>query len=201
MQRPNIEQHPLKAFIPQGAKALMLGTFPPKQTKWSIDFFYPNKINDMWRIFGNIFYNDSTYFIDKDLGIFDKEKIIQHLNQWGIAIYDTATEVIRLKDNASDKFLQIVTPINLSEILNNHPKISVIITTGEKAATTIAEITNSTKPKMGERSEILINDKIIEHYRMPSSSRAFPMSLANKSAIYAHIFSVIFKKNFYFCTK
>lgn len=201
MNQDSIEQHPLKPFIPDGATVLMLGTFPPKQERWSMEFFYPNKINDMWRIFGNIFYKNSTYFISEETGTFDKQRIIQHLNAWGIALFDTASEVIRLRDNASDKYLQIVTPIDLPNILNNHPTITTIITTGEKAASTIAEITNSATPKMGTRTELLINDKVLKHYRMPSSSRAYPMSLANKSAIYAGIFSEIFKKNFYFCTK
>lgn len=200
MNKQTIEHHPLKPFIPQNATVLMLGTFPPKQEKWSMEFFYPNKINDMWRIFGNIFHNDSTYFTEKETGKFNKEKIINHLNHWGIALYDTATEVIRLKENASDKFLQIITPINLADILANNPNISVIITTGEKAAATIADITNSEKPNMGENSIILINNKKLTHYRLPSSSRAYPMSLANKSMIYARIFRGIFKKNFYFCT-
>ena len=43
----NIEQHPLRPFLPEGAQVLMLGSFPPPRSKWSMDFFYPNYINDM----------------------------------------------------------------------------------------------------------------------------------------------------------
>ena len=70
-----IEKHPLKPFLPKEAKLLMLGSFPPKQERWSMNFFYPNWINDMWRIMGLIFYEDKHYFEIKGEKKFDKEKI------------------------------------------------------------------------------------------------------------------------------
>ena len=44
------ELHPLEPFLPVGARLLMLGSFPPQRVRWSMDFFYPNLQNDMWRI-------------------------------------------------------------------------------------------------------------------------------------------------------
>ena len=51
-----IEVHPLPPFAPEGAKMLMLGSFPPPRARWKMDFFYPNFQNDMWRIFGVVFF-------------------------------------------------------------------------------------------------------------------------------------------------
>ena len=45
-----IEKHPLEPFLPAKAKLLMLGSFPPQKKRWSMDFYYPNLNNDMWRI-------------------------------------------------------------------------------------------------------------------------------------------------------
>ena len=102
-----LEKHPLEPFLPQNARILMLGSFPPKHDRWSMEFFYPNFINDMWRIMGTIFYKDRNHFITAGgrSKKFDKEKIIEFCNDKGIALYDTATQIRRLKDNASDKFL------------------------------------------------------------------------------------------------
>ncbi len=61
---PSFEQHPLKPFLPANAKVLMLGSFPPQQKRWSMDFFYPNFQNDMWRIMGLIFFADKNIFVD-----------------------------------------------------------------------------------------------------------------------------------------
>ena len=44
------EQHPLKPFLPANARLLMLGSFPPQRKRWSMEFYYPNWNNDMWRI-------------------------------------------------------------------------------------------------------------------------------------------------------
>ena len=46
---PVTERHPLEPFLPQNARILMLGSFPPPKARWSMEFFYPNWINDMWQ--------------------------------------------------------------------------------------------------------------------------------------------------------
>ena len=131
--RPPIERHPWPPYIPDGARYLFLGTFPPKPIRWSMEFFYPNKTNDFWKIMGLLFMNDREALWDSASGRYDLAAIKSLLDHEGIALWDTAMAVRRLKDNASDKFLEIVEPIDLSALLDTHPTISQIITTGEKA--------------------------------------------------------------------
>ena len=90
----DIESHPLQPFIPEGARLLMLGSFPPARHRWSMDFFYPNFQNDMWRIFGLVFFGDKDHFVDNEARTFRREDIIELLNRKCIALYDTATKVI-----------------------------------------------------------------------------------------------------------
>ena len=52
------ELHPLGFFLPENTRLLMLGSFPPPKARWSMDFYYPNIQNDMWRILGLIFYGN-----------------------------------------------------------------------------------------------------------------------------------------------
>ena len=89
------ENHPLEPFLPGNAILLMLGSFPPQKKRWSMDFFYPNWSNDMWRIFGLVFFNQKDYFVVPDKKAFDKERIIEFLKEKGIALYDTACVVKR----------------------------------------------------------------------------------------------------------
>ena len=56
------ELHPLPFFLPKNAKVLFLGSFPPTKNRWSMDFYYPNLQNDMWRIIGLVFFNDKNHF-------------------------------------------------------------------------------------------------------------------------------------------
>ncbi|MEE3475906.1 MAG: uracil-DNA glycosylase family protein, partial [Candidatus Cryptobacteroides sp.] len=58
------EPHPFEPFLPANAKVLRLGSFPPQEKRWSIKFYYPNFINDMWRIIGLVFFGDKDRFID-----------------------------------------------------------------------------------------------------------------------------------------
>lgn len=182
-QQPAIETHPWEPFIPDGARILIMGTFPPASNKWSMDFYYPNPINDFWRIMGLIFYNDKDYFWNADKKVFELEPIINFLNAKKIALNDTARSVRRLKGNASDKFLEIIEPVPLYDLLSRMPDCHCIATTGEKAAKVIAEITSTPVPKMGEK--VMSGD--ISIWRMPSTSRAYPMKLADKAAFYAKL--------------
>ena len=184
----NIERHPLSPFLPQQAQLLMLGSFPPKQERWSMDFFYPNWINDMWRIMGIIFYDDAHHFEIKGEKRFDRTSITDFCNERGIALYDTALEVRRLRDNASDKYLEIVTPTDISLLLQSIPLCHTIVTTGEKATDTICNTLQLPRPQVGGYSRGSYINRNITLYRMPSSSRAYPMSLHNKAAIYRTMF-------------
>lgn len=186
---PSIEEHPLLPFLPHNAKLLMLGSFPPQKKRWSMDFFYPNLQNDMWRIFGYIFFQDKEYFLLPNKKAFDKELIIRFLNEKGIALYDTATSVRRLQDNASDKYLEVVEPTDIRLLLKQLPHCQAIVTTGQKATDTILEQIEADEPTIGKNSTFFIDDKCYRLYRMPSSSRAYPLSLEKKATVYQFMFN------------
>lgn len=183
-----IEIHPFEPYVPDGARFLFLGTFPPKAEKWSMEFFYPNKINDMWRIMGLLFFSDRDHFWNAEERRFMIEPIKRFLDSRRIAMYDTARRVRRLKDNASDKFLDIVEPVNLEAMLTATPSIEVVVTTGEKAASVVAMLTGSELPAVGECQEIEVAGRTVRHYRMPSTSRAYPLALEKKAAAYGALF-------------
>lgn len=182
------EQHPLRPFLPQNAIMLMLGSFPPKKERWSINFFYPNFQNDMWRIMGTIFFDYKDHFVLDGLKKFDYNKIVDFCTQQGIAIYDTASAVRRLKDNASDKFLEVVEQTNLTRLLAQIPNCQTIVTTGEKATDTIVGQYGCNKPKVGAWENLNIEGKSYRFYRMPSSSRAYPLALQKKAEAYRLMF-------------
>lgn len=183
-----IETHPLEPFFPSNARILMLGSFPPKQERWSMNFYYPNMQNDMWRIFGLIFFCDKNYFLHNTQKAFNEDKIKEFLIDKGIALSDTARSVIRLKDNASDKFLEIVEAITLPRVLTELPLCKAIVTTGQKATDTVLLQVNCIEPKVGSSSEFTFEERIIQLYRMPSSSRAYPKPLTEKADIYKTMF-------------
>ncbi|MHA3059710.1 uracil-DNA glycosylase family protein [Acinetobacter sp. ANC 4636] len=193
MSESMTETHPLHPFLPQNAQLLMLGSFPPPQNKWKMRFYYPNFQNDMWRIMGICFFNDKNHFLDLDNKNFFQPQIEEFLTGKGIAIFDAACEVIRLKGNASDQFLQVVQATDLSALLNKIPECHSIMTTGDKATDTL--MTNfpedTLKPKFTAPSQVNFLNRSLNLYRLPSSSRAYPLALEKKAEIYADFFKNI----------
>ncbi|MFW1806738.1 uracil-DNA glycosylase family protein [Acinetobacter ursingii] len=188
-----IESHPLQPFLPSNAKLLMLGSFPPPKERWKMDFYYPNYQNDMWRIFGYLFFDDKNYFLDLENKNFKQQQIHNFLIEKGIAIFDTAVQVQRLKGNASDKFLQIVTPTNLQDLLEQIPLCNTLMTTGDKATETLmlSLPENTEKPQIGQSTQTYFVDRWLDLYRMPSSSRAYPLALEKKAEAYRVLFENI----------
>ena len=184
-----VEYHPFQPFLPEGARVLFLGSFPPQPKRWSIDFYYPNFINDFWRICGLAFFGDKEYFIVPGERRFNKEQIIRFCIQEGFALYDTASAVRRLKDNASDKFLEVVEPTDLGALLQQIPLCRAVVTTGQKATDVLSAACSCAEPPMGGVVSTCLAGRPVSFWRMPSTSRAYPLSLEKKTAAYKILFN------------
>ncbi len=201
-----IERHPLEPFLPEKARVLFLGSFPPQKKRWCMDFYYPNFINDHWRIEGEVFFGDRNRFVvgnEETDGpkhtrakAFDREAIIAFCREKGIAFYDTATAVRRLKDNASDEFLEVVEPTDIRALLAQLPHCEAVVTTGQKATDTLCRYFSiEDGPRVGE--SIAIPDvrsrdgRQVQLYRLPSSSRAYPLAFDKKVAAYRKMFESV----------
>ena len=180
-----IEQHPLQPFLPPTAKILFLGSFPPPRAKWSMEFFYPNWINDFWRIMGIIHFGNKTHFEVKGEKRFDQERIVKFATSIGMAFYDTATKVNRLNDNASDDLLEVLEPTDISLLLQSIPQCRTLVTTGGKASSLLQEHFHLKEiPKVGSFVSFPWTGQTIRWWRMPSSSRAYPLAIDKKAAEY-----------------
>jgi G:T/U-mismatch repair DNA glycosylase len=181
---PDVERHPLQPFLPPNARLLMLGSFPPPRKRWCMDFFYPNRSNMMWEIFGLVFYGDSQRLVDAPNKTFRLEDIKTLLTERGIAIFDTACAVRRLSGNASDKDLEIVEKTDIPTLLAQIPLCHDIVCTGQKSFSVLTEDYGVPVPEMGTYNDFTLAGRPMRLWRMPSSSRAYPMKLEEKAAYY-----------------
>lgn len=186
-----VERHPLEPFLPENARLLMLGSFPPSKRRWCMEFFYPNYINDMWRIFGIVFFNDKDHFVDTENKVFRLDLIVPFLKEKGVALYDTACAVLRTKNTASDKDLEIIERTDLDALLTRIPHCTDVITTGQKATGLFTEHFCITAPKVGFSTQFTFNGRTMRLWRMPSSSRAYPMKAGLKADFYKKAFSIL----------
>lgn len=182
-----VESHPFEPFLPEGARMLMLGTFPPSEKRWSMKFYYPNYINDMWRIFGLIFFNDKDHFVDATSKTFRLDELIPFLKEQGIALFDTATRIRRTTGTASDKDLEVVEETDLCAMLRKLPECRVVITAGQLATDIASRQFGIEGPRVGDYTAFELDGRKLRLYRMPSSSRAYPMKIERKAAFYSSV--------------
>ena len=195
------EVHPLEPFMPENARVLLLGSFPPPHERWSMEFFYPNFQNDMWRIMGLLFYGDKEHFVVPGQRRFDYDGVVDFCSREGIALYDAAYMVKRLRGNASDNFLKIIEPTDIRSLLSRMPLCRTVVSTGGKSAEQIASILDVPVPPVGgsvhftlpavcraeTKSGHASEARTVIFYRMPSSSRAYPLPLEKKAAAYSTV--------------
>ncbi len=184
----DIIRHPWAPFLPEHTRLLMLGSFPPDPHRWAMDFFYPNYINDMWRIFGICLHGDKDRYVDEQRRTFRLDDIISMLRERRVGLYDTAVAVRRTKGTASDKDLEVVEPTDLTALLQEIPECEVVVTTGQKATDLFTDHFGIPQPKVGESVVFSFGQREIRLFRMPSSSRAYPMRLERKAASYQPLF-------------
>lgn len=143
-----------------------------------------------------MFFADRNRFVDEAGKTFLLDDIKSFLNEKGIALYDTATAVRRLQDNASDKFLEVVVPTDVDALLEKLPHCRAVVTTGEKATEVICQMYSIQRlPKVGAYVEIpnLRNADGVQIilYRLPSSSRAYPLAFSKKVEEYRKMFETV----------
>lgn len=188
-----IETHPFEPWLPTNAKLLMLGTFPPAPKRWAMEWYYPNFTNDMWRIFGLVFFGDKLHFVDEENKTYRLNELKQFLKEKGVALFDTALRIRRTTGTASDKDLEIVEPADLDGMLRSLPECKAVLAAGQLATKVFTEHYNidARNLKMGEYRTFDFEGRTLKLYRQPSSSRAYPMKVEKKAVYYEQMFKEI----------
>ena len=192
MEEHEIELRPFPPFLPPNATVLMMGSFPPAAEKRAMEFHYPNFQNDMWRVYGLVFFGDAMHFQRGEEKAFDAEKIKAFLTERGIGSCPGVRRAIRGHGNASDAYLKVVETVELPEILEKIPQCRRICTTGGKATEILLALLETEVKakdfKTGTTITARCGDRDLFVTRLPSTSRAYPMKLEKKAEAYRKFF-------------
>ena len=187
-----IELRPFPPFLPPNTTVLMMGSFPPAAEKRAMEFHYPNFQNDMWRVYGLVFFGDAMHFQHVGEKAFDAEKIKAFLTARGIGSCPGVRRAIRTHGNASDAYLKVVETVELPEILEKIPQCRRICTTGGKATEILLALLETEVRakdfKTGMTITARCGDRDLFVTRLPSTSRAYPMKLEKKAEAYRKFF-------------
>ncbi|GMO64890.1 MAG: hypothetical protein Nk1A_1720 [Endomicrobiia bacterium] len=121
-----MEIHPFEPFVPQGARTLIVGTFPHLVQYHDFKFYYPNSTgNRFWVILEYVFNHKFQYW-KRDLAVRERENLF---NKKHIAITDMINKCIRRDGNSSDKNLCRIEFRDVYELLKNQSEIRKVILT------------------------------------------------------------------------
>ena len=120
-----IEHHPWKHYIPEGAKTLIIGTFPPSKKNWSFNFFYPNKRNLFWKILAFINVRQLQFDTGEE-AVIERKQLLIDLK---IGVTDMGLTIERFKESSLDETLVLIQAMDIFKILNEYPSIQNIILT------------------------------------------------------------------------
>ena len=187
-----IELRPFPPFLPPNTTVLMMGSFPPAAEKRAMEFHYPNFQNDMWRVYGLVFFGDAMHFQRVGEKAFDAEKIKAFLTARGIGSCPGVRRAVRTHGNASDAYLKVVETVELPEILEKIPQCRRICTTGGKATEILFALLETEVKAKDVRTGATVSARCGERdllvTRLPSTSRAYPMKLEKKAEAYRKFF-------------
>jgi G:T/U-mismatch repair DNA glycosylase len=128
------ETHPWNCFAPPGSSILFVGTFPPVKSRWSYDFFYPNKANFFWRIIAAIAQKELQFFTGEE-AVMERKSLLSDLH---IAITDMGQHIVRTNNSSLDENIAVVTYMPILDILKQHPDIRKIVFTSSSGPVSAA---------------------------------------------------------------
>lgn len=129
------EEHPWDFYIPNGAKNLILGTFPTSKKNRinQVDYYYPNPNNLFWKVLCKLC--PSGRYTDKH--ILNKEERISVLDKLNVGIADMGNRVFRHSESSSDNNLFVIEYTDILTILDNHLSINTLILTSSSGSNSV----------------------------------------------------------------
>lgn len=131
-----ISKHPYKAFIPEGADKLIIGSIPPyrfchqdKERLFATDvnFYYGSKDNCFWDLLSDI-QNIKLERINSEEAIKERKQLLVELNA---GITDIIVSCTHTDGKSDDKSLKNIVQKDISGLLLQYPSIKELIYTSK----------------------------------------------------------------------
>lgn len=128
-QPQNIEIHPDWYFDIPVMKMLILGSFPPHESKRDYPFYYPNKQNHFWKILAELNNSSLNYFSGKE-AVHERQLLMIDLK---VGVQNMGKQIVRIGTSARDTDITITEFQDVLSIIQKHPELETIIIAGYSA--------------------------------------------------------------------
>jgi G:T/U-mismatch repair DNA glycosylase len=180
-----IETHPDWYHDIPEMKVMILGNFPPHRKKWDYEFYYPNKINNFWKVLAALA-GKPLKEMKGGPAVEERKRIMEKLK---VGVFNIAKSIKRKGVSARDTDIEIVEYNDLVSVLKKHKELRKIVLAGYSAPNSTARkfieyldlqgisFERPTLIKMGSTFKIRFENREIECVILNSTSTAFPIKL------------------------
>ena len=136
-----IEKHPDWYIDVPKMKCLILGSFPPHESKWHYPFYYPNSTNRFWEILAKIAKKELVYIKNltnekKLKAVEERHKIMCLLNA---GVQNLGLKIKRKGNSARDTDIEIKEFQDILSIIEKHSELEKILLPGYSAPNSTAK--------------------------------------------------------------
>ena len=132
----NKEEHPNWYKDVSPMRSLILGSFPPHQSKWAYQFFYPNRRNRFWKILADLAGESLQSTKDNNMLAVDERYAI--MKKLEIGVQNLGLEIERKGKSALDTDIKIIKFQDIFSIIESHPELERILLPGYSAPNSTA---------------------------------------------------------------
>ncbi|HEX7846570.1 MAG TPA: hypothetical protein VF476_12285 [Chitinophagaceae bacterium] len=131
------EEHPNWYLDVSPMHFLILGSFPPHESKWIYPFFYPTAHNRFWKILAALAGESLKWTkVDKTKAVQERYEIMKKLR---VGVQNLGLEIERKNKSALDTHITIKKYQDIVSITETHPELKRILLTGYSAANSTAK--------------------------------------------------------------
>jgi G:T/U-mismatch repair DNA glycosylase len=139
-----IESHPKWYRDVTPMKCLILGSFPPHESKWDYPFYYPNSINRFWKILSDISckplqYAKKSEIKTKEAKCKAVEERFQIMRSLNIGVQNVGKIIERKGRSSLDSDIKIKEFQNILSIIESHKELKRILLAGYSASNSTAK--------------------------------------------------------------
>lgn len=127
--RLNTETHPDWYFDIPVMKVLILGSFPPHESKRDYPFYYPNKQNNFWKILAQLNSTPLNYFSGQE-AVKERQQLMLDLK---VGVQNLGRKIARKGLSSRDTDIVISEFQDVLSIIRNHPELKKILIAGYSA--------------------------------------------------------------------
>jgi G:T/U-mismatch repair DNA glycosylase len=125
-EKLSTETHPDWYYDVPGMRLLILGSYPPHESRRYYDFYYPNKINRFWDILAGI-HGSTILHREGEKAVQERKRLMRSMK---VGVHNIGLKIRRKGSSSADNDIAIVEFQDILSIIKKQKQLKRILLTG-----------------------------------------------------------------------